>query len=318
LKHFRADSIVRDCEHVRRDLLPDAGAWSVLGQSYGGFCACTYLSFAPEGLRAVFITGGVAPIGAGPEEVYRRTYRKLREKNQFYYERYPDDAEHVRRIVDHLERNDVRRPEGDQLTPRKLQQIGLHFGMSDGFEMVHYLLEDAFVEGASGPEISHVFLHGFEHILAYNTNPIFSILHEAAYAEGVATRWAAERVRAEFPEFDVDGDHTPVLFTGEMIYAWMFEEYGKLRPLREAAQLLAEDADWPLLYDRARLGANTVPCAATAYYDDMYVDRELALRAADGIANLRLWITNEHEHNALRAKGDQVLDRLIGMVRGDR
>ena len=38
LKHFRADNIVRDCELIRRQLLGENSRWSVLGQSYGGFC----------------------------------------------------------------------------------------------------------------------------------------------------------------------------------------------------------------------------------------------------------------------------------------
>src|SRR5215213_4786626 len=36
LEHFRADSIVRDCEVVREAL--GVERWSVLGQSFGGFC----------------------------------------------------------------------------------------------------------------------------------------------------------------------------------------------------------------------------------------------------------------------------------------
>lgn len=48
LKHFRADNIVRDCEAIRylltEDLPPDQRKWSIMGQSFGGFCALTYLS----------------------------------------------------------------------------------------------------------------------------------------------------------------------------------------------------------------------------------------------------------------------------------
>jgi hypothetical protein len=52
--HDRADSIVADAELVRRLLVPGAsergrGRWTLLGQSFGGFCALTYLSMAPEG-----------------------------------------------------------------------------------------------------------------------------------------------------------------------------------------------------------------------------------------------------------------------------
>lgn len=48
LKNFRADSIVRDCEAIRdvltQDYPSDQRRWSILGQSFGGFCAVTYLS----------------------------------------------------------------------------------------------------------------------------------------------------------------------------------------------------------------------------------------------------------------------------------
>ena len=48
----RADSIVRDAEVVRRALVPKdtlGGRWTILGQSFGGFCCLTYLSIAPQG-----------------------------------------------------------------------------------------------------------------------------------------------------------------------------------------------------------------------------------------------------------------------------
>lgn len=48
LKHFRADNIVRDCEAIRQcltdDYPEDQRKWSIIGQSFGGFCAATYLS----------------------------------------------------------------------------------------------------------------------------------------------------------------------------------------------------------------------------------------------------------------------------------
>ena len=31
---------------------------------------------------------------------------------------------------------------------------------------------------------------------------------------------------------------------------------------------------------------------------------------------MRPWVTNEYEHNGLRADGDQVLTRLFGLARG--
>ncbi|KAF3905856.1 hypothetical protein AA313_de0207934 [Arthrobotrys entomopaga] len=43
---FRADNIVRDCEFVREKLLGKGGRWSLAGQSFGGFCIASYLTFA--------------------------------------------------------------------------------------------------------------------------------------------------------------------------------------------------------------------------------------------------------------------------------
>ncbi|RLT45506.1 MAG: alpha/beta fold hydrolase [Chloroflexi bacterium] len=317
LKHFRADSIVQDAEWIRRRLVGANEPWSVLGQSYGGFCTVHYLSAAPEGVREVFITGGLPPLMATADEVYRATYRRVLEQNGLYYRRYPRDVEVVRRVVDALTAREVLLPSGDLLTPRRLQQLGLAFGASDGREQVHYLFEQAFVQGRHGPELGYPFLHAVEAMQSFNTNPIFAILHESIYCQQKASNWAAHRIRNEYPAFD-SAQAGPVYFTGEMIYPWMFDEYGELQPLQEAADLLASDASWPRLYDGERLAQNQVPGAAAVYYDDMYVERSFSEETARAIPNLRMWITNEYEHNALRADGEVVLERLIQMVRGER
>ena len=316
LKHFRADSIIKDAEWIRKSLLGEDQTWSVLGQSYGGFCAVTYLSQAPEGLQEVYITGGLPPLRVPIDDIYRATYARVIQKNRAYYERYPEDTGQVQEIVAFLDLNDVRFPNGDRLTPHRFRQLGLAFGASNGFEQVHYLLENAFVEGANGREISYSFLRGFENSFAFDTNPIFAILHETIYCEGIASNWSAQRVLSEFHEFETSSDH-PVLFTGEMIYPWMFEEMGALQPLHEAAELLAKDVDWPPLYDLAVLAQNQVPVAAAVYYNDMYVERSLSEQTAQHIQGIRLWITNEHEHSALRMHGEDVFGRLYDLLHGE-
>ena len=102
-----------------------------------------------------------------------------------------------------------------------------------------------------------------------------------------------------------------------MIYPWMIDADPVLRPLREAADILAERDDWPPLYDPTRLAANEVPVAAAVYYNDMYVDRELSLQTAQAIGGLQAWVTSEYEHDGLRVSNGAVLDRLIGMARGN-
>ena len=314
LRHFRADNIVRDAEAIRKALIGER-RWTILGQSYGGFCAMRYLSASPEGLEAALITGGIPSLTRPTDDVYRATYPRVIEKNRRYFERYPGDRERVNEVARHLRANDVRMPTGGRLTVERFQQLGLQFGMSDGFEMIHYLLEEAFVEVAGGGrEMSWNFLFHLEQLQSFDTQPIFSVLHEACYTQGEASRWSAERLRAEFPQFDPGAED--LLFTGEMIYPWMFDTYPQLVPLKAAAEILAEDASWPRLYDVERLKRNTVPVAAAVYYDDMYVHREFSEETARIVPNMRLWITNEHEHNGLRADGENVVGRLLDMVRG--
>ena len=49
--------------------------------------------------------------------------------------------------------------------------------------------------------------------------------------------------------------------------------------------------------------------------NDLYVERAFAEETAAAIRGLRPWITNEFEHNGLRADGERVLGRLIDLVR---
>lgn len=94
-----------------------------------------------------------------------------------------------------------------------------------------------------------------------------------------------------------------MLFTGETIHPWTFECDPALRPLRETAELLAARTDWTPLYDPARLAANEVPAAAAVYHDDMYVDTAHSLATARAVRGLRTWVTDEFEHDGVRAGG---------------
>ena len=299
LTHFRADAIVRDAEHIRRAL--DIDRWSVLGQSFGGLCATTYLSFAPEGLREAFITGGLPGLGRPADEVYQRTWARQLERNRRYYDRYPQDRERVRELLARLEREPLRLPSGDRLTPRRLRQLGGGLGMSDGAEALHYILE-------LDPD-SPAFGHDVEAATVFARNPLYAIVHEACWGDGGATRWAAERTMPE--AFRADA----TLLTGEHVFPWLFEDYGALAPLREAAEILAAH-EWPRLYDPDRLAENAVPVAAAIYTEDPYVERVFSEETAAAIRGLRPWVTSEYDHNGLRADGDRILGRLIDLARG--
>jgi hypothetical protein len=49
----------------------------------------------------------------------------------------------------------------------------------------------------------------------------------------------------------------------------------------------------------------------------MYVERIFSEDAAAQIKNLRMWVTSQYEHNALRAHGEDVLDKLLGLLHGE-
>ena len=299
LAHFRADSIVRDAEAFRE--LLGVERWSVLGQSFGGFCALHYLSAAPGSLREALFTGGVPPVDRPVDDVYRATYATMLERNRRYYRRYPQDRDRVRAVLDLCDAGELRLPSGT-LTSRWFRQVGNVLGMSDGAEHLHYLLE-------RDPR-SPAFAWDLAAMLPFNgRNPLYAAVHEACYADGGATRWSAQRVMPD--RFRED----PTLLTGEHVFAWNFEDDADLAPLAGAARLLAE-REWPRLYDADALAGCDVPAAAAVYAEDAYVDRAFSEETVALVPSMRAWVTNEYEHNGLRVDGDRVLDRLIGMARG--
>ncbi|MFL5849007.1 MAG: alpha/beta fold hydrolase [Solirubrobacteraceae bacterium] len=295
LVHYRADAVVRDAELVRQAL--DVDRWSVLGQSFGGFCATRYLSSAPEGLREAFLTGGLPAFQVPVDEVYATTFELAIERSRRYYERYPEDRERVRALM----ADPVRLASGDLLTADRVRQLGLNLGMSDGAETLHYLLEL--------PPDSPAFRHDADDPLDFARDPIYHLLQEASWADGSATRWAAQRVRPE------DYEREPGLLYGEHMLPSVYDDYAALRPLRDAAHALAEH-EWPRLYDFDVLASNEVPAAAVIYADDLYVPMRYSVESARRIRGLRPWITNEYEHNGLRADGERILGRLIDLARG--
>ncbi|MCP3424488.1 alpha/beta hydrolase [Rothia sp. AR01] len=309
LEHFRADSIVADAESIRLALTAGEPErrWATLGQSFGGFCTLSYLSFAPESLLHSWITAGLAPLTVPPREVYRATFQRMAERNAEFYGWYPEDVDAAARVAAHLEREDVRLPTGERLTPHRFQMAGQLLGGTGRVHGLHYLLESAFAEGPG--RLSEGFLRDVSEIVSFAGRPLYALMHEAIYCDGpgVASGWAADAVRAERPDYEAA---RPLMFTGEMIHPWYFEEDPALIPLAETARLLAEKDDWGRLYDRGRLALNTVPVAASAYRHDVYVDHDLALATAASVAGLSAWTSETHHHDALGQDPDAVLGAL--------
>lgn len=310
LTHFRADSIVADAELIRRRL--GSPPWTVFGQSFGGFCTLTYLSFAPEGVLRALITGGLAPLTGGPDPVYQATFRRVEARNDEYFSWYPEDRVTVSRIARHLREVPEFLPDGERLTVRRFQMIGAFLGGNVRIHGLHYLLEDAFTTTPDGPRLSATFLEQVHGIVSRGTQPLYALLHESIYCQSEASRWSAWRVLEEYPRFRDDAEEP--LLTGEMVYPWYVDEDPALRPLGGVAELLAAKADWGPLYDPDVLATNTVPVAAAVYRDDIYVDRELSLATAAAVRNLAVWDTADFHHDGIADDGEAIFDRLLAMT----
>ena len=110
---------------------------------------------------------------------------------------------------------------------RRFLMLGGYLGHQHGAAELHGLVERA----DNDLEQLHVLSGRIHEEVAWvmsPANPIYTVLHEAAYSSGPATRWAAERARLADPRFALDAQPAPY-FTGEAVFPWMLEELGELQ-----------------------------------------------------------------------------------------
>lgn len=327
LKLFRADNIVRDCEAIRKTLTKDYPTelkkWSIFGQSFGGFCALTYLSKSPEGLREVFTSGGLAPISKTADEVYQATFKKVMERNKAYYAKYPEDIDTVHNIAFHIKsKGGLPLPSGGTLTVRSFMTLGRAFGMHGGLDSVHDHVYRMKSDLEQFQFVTRPTLSALESALTFDDSILYAVLHEAIYCEGKASNWAAERVGKTLKEFQwlsstptspANLRETPLYWSGEMIYPFMFETSVELQKLRPAAEIIASYTEWPELYDEWQLAKNEVPVYSATFVDDMYVEFGLAQETAAKVKNCKQYITNSMYHDAVRKKNEEVMKQLFAM-----
>lgn len=336
LRLFRQDNIVRDLEAVRLCLTEgfpkDKKQWSIIGQSFGGFVSLTYLSKYPASLRESFITGGLAPVGKTPDEVYQATFKKVIDRNWAYYKKFPEDVERVKQIVSHVadsEGGAIPLPGGGVLTVGRFLSIGIAFGMHGGLNAIHGQVLKMAADLDQFNFFTRSTLTAFEQNLGFDVAPIYALLHEAIYCDkpGVASNWAAARVgtklkefswlpepnkAAAAPTFAIPPAGEPIFFTGEMVFPFHFDTFPELRELKDAAERLARYDAWEPLYDEDALRRNEheVPVYAASFVEDMYVDFGLARETAAKVGGIKVYETNGLYHNALRARSDEVLAEL--------
>ncbi len=266
--HFRADSIVRDCELIRAELGVDR--WSLLGQSFGGFTSLTYLSIAPEGLAEALITGGLSPIGRPVDDIYGATYvRRARGEPALLRPlpgrpgarpRDPPAARGART-------SGSRRATGSPPAGSASWACGWATAPASSSSTTC----------SSCPFGSPAFLHDVEEAVRWARNPIYATLHESSYADGVADPLVGRTACCPTRSRSERGASPPSTSSRGCGRTTA----GCARTARPR-ELLAEHP-WPRLYDADRLRRNEVPVAATIYVDDVYVERAFAEETAAAV-----------------------------------
>ena len=302
LQHFRADAIVEDAEIVRKALGVDT--WGLLGQSFGGFCTLRYLSAHADSVSLALFTGGLPCLGEQLDNVYTHTWHGMAARSEAYYQRFEGDREVMRQLAEKADDGRLLLPDGQKVGVERLRRIGHLLGASGGQERLHYLLDM--------PQDSPAFAHDLASLLPFGgRNPIYAVLHESCWADGFATRWAADRTMPHGVKQD------PTLLGGEHVPRSIFAEDPELAMWAETADALAEHV-WPRLYDEKALAAVDVPAAAAVYYDDAYVPREWSMEVVELVPSLKAFVTSEFEHNGLRASGDGVFEHILDLAQGRR
>ena len=300
LSHLRADGIVRDAEALREYL--GVEKWNLLGQSFGGFTTLHYLSRHADSLDQVFITGGLSAIDRPAEDVYANCYNRMRRNSEEFYRRFPELRETMRGLADLARAGEIVLPTGEIVSESRLRSLGHLLGSNDGWFDLYNLLE-------LDPK-SNAFVHDLAELLPFgNRNPIYYVLHESSYADGVKTNWAAERVLPD--DFRTD----PTLLTGEHVFQEWADTVPSLQPWKDVALALAQQ-EWPKLYDAQALKNSQARGAAAVYANDVFVPLDYSVETAQHLPGVQLYITSEHEHNGLRASSGAVLKHLFDLAHG--
>ena len=313
LSHFRQDSIVADCEALRRAL--GAPPWTLVGQSFGGFCITAYLSLFPEGIERAAITGGLPHLGH-IDDIYELTFAQAIRRNEQFEDVYPGSAETIRQVAQHISEVDEYLPTGEKLTVPRLRMSGLGLGMTAGFDSLHYLFEDPFAGSrGSSRRLSYSFLTDLAGVVSSAAAPLYALIREFTYAgagpaaAGKATQWSAQRLaQANFATDPSSAE--PFYLSGEHFYREAFTEDPAMAGTVGAMDVLAEQTDFPLTYLPEVLNSNQVPVAAAVYQNDMFVPAPLSLETASQIQGIRVLHTNEFQHDGIRTRPTMVHDLL--------
>ena len=195
------------------------------------------------------------------------------------------------------------------------------FGFHGGIDAVHDIVLQASTDLSTFGHLTRPTLSAIDNGSSFDDHLLYAILHEPIYCSPSSPQkedntpnpaWSAHRLLFKNPSFT---SSTPLFFTGETVYPWMFTDYAALRPVQRAAELIAHTpaSAWPALFDKEQLARNTVPVYAAAYVEDMYVDFDLSMQTAKAIKGCKVFTTNVMFHDAIRSKVEEVVRQAFAL-----
>lgn len=306
--NFRADQIVYDLEYFRESVLK-VKKWYLLAQSYGGFISFTYLSYFPNSIYGAILCGGIPPLlENNVTKIYDKLTNNIYKRNLEFYKKYPKDIQKVKKIVSLLKNKPYVFSDGSKFTYERFLDLGSILGSTGGIDALHYFIDDPFMDYKEN-RISYIFARSSIDRINYETNPIYAVLHESIYCNGIASNWAADKNINSKKIFSPDA--SKICFYGETVRKSMFDQYRMLQPFKKAAEIIAQKSDWGKMYEPAQLSQNKVPIEAIAYQTDYFVDFEFSKQVSKEVPLLKMWDHPHWQHDSLRIHGTEIVTKLL-------
>lgn len=298
LANFRADSIARDIEHIRISLFKDQPFFT-FGQSFGGWCTYSYLSLFPNRATGCFLTGGFPPVGRQPKDVYRKLVPQVDKANKRFLEKYPETTSQLKKLMVELDDNSL----------FSLAQKGVAAGYSPSHAELRTTIESLYFDietiGRPSNRSNQLLYDPF----SFCTNPLYALLHEPIYCEGIAPNWSGETVMIE-ENTRPDTTNLEKFFLGENILRRTFEVVKQLNPLHDLVDALMKFDGWEPLYNAANLAKNESPVIGTIYENDAAVVSSFARESASLLGNCHV-IESDLDHSAYRSEPKTIFNALF-------
>ena len=298
LSNFRADSIARDAEHIRLKLFSE-DKFTTFGQSFGGWCTFSYLSLFPNSASTCFLTGGFPPVGHGPLDVYRNLLPQVDETNKQFFDKYPDTKKQLKELMNTL----------DSKSLFSLARCGFSTGYSPAHGEFRGLIESLYYETETLGRITSHSIKKMEDPLSFSSNPIYALLHEPIYCEGIAPAWSGETVM-------INENKRPSLddcykfFLAENIFRKTFDQSPELQPIRGLMDALMEFDGWGQLYNVNNLKDCESTVIGVVYESDAAVVASYSLESANLLGNGHV-IESSLDHSAYRSDSEEIFGKIF-------